>query len=158
MVSLGKGRWKNRLKRKQITHLNCFHVVLLSVREDVFDVLMLETKQKLLSLNFHLNQEHTSDKTVFSLWLFCVLRNCLRRSGTSSGALSLAHIMPVFQRYTWHITKFVPECPCVTYRDRKGCCLKLGSLRCGSLLTVLKFRVCNVWHFINYQETLKRVG
>lgn len=65
--------------------------------------------------------------------------------------------MPVFQRYTWHIAKFAHECPYVTYRDRKGCCLILGSLGCGSLLAVLKFKVCDVWYFINYPEVFKRV-
>lgn len=76
VMSVGKGRWKNTHKRNQSSHLSPY-VVLLSLIQDYFDVLMIETKQKLVAFSFHLNKEHTSDRTVFFLCLLCILRNSL---------------------------------------------------------------------------------
>lgn len=138
-MSLGKGRWKNR-HGKQGIHQCYFCVVLFSQIEHDFNVLIVETKQKLVAFNFHLKQEHAPDTRVFSLWLFCVGRNSLHCFGNVElgilRTLSLPCIMPVFQRYVWHITKFVCECPCIIYGNREGYCLKLGSLCCGNLLGI----------------------
>lgn len=60
VMSVGKGRQKNTDKRNQSSHLSSY-VVLLSLIDDDFDVLMIETKQKLVAFSFHLNKEHTSD-------------------------------------------------------------------------------------------------
>lgn len=92
--------------RSQSTHLSCFHVVLLSLIEDDFDVLMLETNQKLAAFNFHLNEEHTSDRTVFSLWLFCILRNSLHCVVN----VGLGHLQELFHLYVL----------CQFFRDTHG--------------------------------------
>lgn len=105
-MSLGKGRWKNRHKRNQSTHLSCFYVVLLSQIEDDFDVLMLETKQKLVAFNFHLNQERASDRTVFSLGLFCILRNSLHCFVN----VDLGHLQELFHLHVL----------CEFFRDTRG--------------------------------------
>lgn len=55
--------------------------------EDDFDVVMLGTKEKLSVFNFPLNQEHASDRTIFSLWLFCILRNSLTLLSVGLGHL-----------------------------------------------------------------------
>jgi len=159
-MSLGKGRWKNRHKGNQSTPLSCFHVVLLSLVEDDLDGLMLETKQKLGAFNFLLNREHGCDRRVFSLRVVCILRNSLRcfangDLGRPRELFPLCVLCPFFGD-TRGTSSGLSECPWVTYRDRKGRCLKLGSLRCGSPLAVLRFDVCNVWRFSNYQETLTK--
>lgn len=136
-MSLAKGEWEN--KQEQGTHQSFFCVVLLSLVKHDFNVLVLETKQKLVVFNFHLKQEH-AETTVFSLWLFCIGRNSLHCFVNVElgilGTLPLPCIMPVFQSYMWHKTKSVPECPCVISGSRKGYCLKLGILCCGSLLGI----------------------
>lgn len=63
-MSLGEGRWKN-----ERTHLSCFHVVLFSLIEDDFDVLMLETKWNWELFNLYLNWRRVFDRTVFSMAL-----------------------------------------------------------------------------------------
>lgn len=68
-MSLGKGRWKNT-HEKRGTHQSNFCVVLLSLVEKDFNVLIVETKQKLVVFNFHLKQEHVPDTPVFSLYYF----------------------------------------------------------------------------------------
>lgn len=50
-MSPWKGRWKNR-HEKQGTHQSYFSVVLFSLIEHGFNVLILETKQKLVAFNF----------------------------------------------------------------------------------------------------------
>lgn len=133
-MSLGKGEWE-----KEDTHQSYLCVVLLSLVEHDFNVLILKTKQKLEVFNLHLKQER-ADTTVFPLWLFCIGRSSLHCFGNAGlgvlRTLPLPCIMPVFQSYMWHITKFVPECPCVIFGSRKGYCLKLGILYCGSLLGI----------------------
>lgn len=128
-MSLGKGRWKNRYG-KQGLHQSYFCVVLFSQIEHDFNVLIVETKQRLVAFNFHLKQEHAPDTTVFSPWLFCIGRNSLHCFGNVElGILR---------------TKSVCECPCLIYGNRKGYCLKLGSLCCGSLLSI-EVSVRNGW-------------
>lgn len=90
--------WKKRHSPK------VFCVALLSLVECDFNVLILETKEILVVFNFHLKQEHAPDRTVFSLWLFCVGRNSLHYYVNAElgilRTLSLPLcVMPVFQRY-----------------------------------------------------------
>lgn len=142
-MSLGKGRWENR-HQTQGAHQSYFCVVLLSLVEHDFNVLILETKQKLVVFNFHIKQ----NTRVLSLWLSCIGRNSLHCFvNVELGilrTLPLSCIMPAFQRCMWRTTRFVLECPCVIYGVGRDTAWNWGAYAVEACL-VLKFRVCNGW-------------
>lgn len=78
-----------------------FHVVLFSLIEDDFDMLMLETKWKWVLFNFYLNQRLVFDRTVFSMALLRtkeILTLLCYKDLDHLQELSLVCVMPIFQR------------------------------------------------------------